>query len=176
MRSCTKYTAVALSAPLALVTVAGPLAASAAADPPWTGTSSFAVVPGSFVPVSAETTGPITRITFIESTIDQGPAFPSTTVTTWTCLQREGAATFRCRGEGESIGTYEGVTGPATLRINATCSETSTTPVVVTCEGRFTLDGEGALEGLRGQATWQSSGVFGLSVRGTSQLRLHDHR
>ncbi len=178
MTSKAQLAAIALSAPLVLAAVTGPLAGSAGADPPRTLSSSFAVEPGSFLdyPLSVETTGPITRTTFTERTVDVGPEYPGTSTTTWSCMEREGAPTFRCRGEGVYDGTYEGVTAPATLTIWATCSESSTTPAVVSCTGRFTLHGQEELAGLHAQATWQSSGVFGFSVAGTSQLRLHDHR
>lgn len=179
MHARTRVLATVLSVPAALVVVGGPLAGAAVADRPRTVTSTFAGVPLSFLdyPLPApETRGQITRTTFTERTADFGPAYPGTHVTTWTCMARDGAPEFRCTGEGEYVGTYQGVTAPADTRLTATCSESSTTPPVVSCEGRFRLDGEGALEGLHGQGTWRSSGVFGLSVRGTSEMRLHDHR
>ena len=142
-------------------------------------TSSFAVVPGSFLEFPlppAEVRGRITYLRFGERSVNAGGVYPGTGVTSWTCMLREGAAEFRCTGDSVFTGTYQGVTAPAEVRLTATCSESAATPPVVSCEGRLRLDGTGALEGLHGQATWQSSGVFGVSVRGTSELRLHDHR
>lgn len=178
MHAPTRIAAISLSVPVALAALAGPLAGAAVADSPETLHGSIAVVPGSVLdyPIDTETRGPITRITFTERTADSGEDYPGTSVTTWSCLQREGARQFHCKGEGVFTGTYQGVTAPADMRITATCSETTTAPPVVSCEGRFQVDGNGALEGLRGHGTWQSSGVFGVSVRGTSEMRLHDHR
>ena len=161
--------------PLVLAVAAGPLAGAASADRPTTVTSSIAGVPGSAQVLKFEAADGVTTLTFREQTVDVG-VFSGTSTNTWTCIIRERKDTFRCTGEGQFMGTYQGVTGLADTKLLATCSETESTPPVVTCTGRYHLDGKDALEGLRGHGTFQSSGVFNVSVRGTSEMRLHDHR
>ena len=168
--------AAGLSGALALAAVGGPLAGHAVADPPQTLHLSFSTVPGSFLEFPLpppETRGQITRATFTERSVEQGSDYPGTSTTTWSCMERAGAEQFRCTGESVFLGTYEGVTAPADVRLTATCTEPS--PVFYVCEGRFRLDGRGALEGLTGHATWESSGLFSRTS-GSGVLRLHDHR
>ena len=161
-----------LSAPVALAVVGGPLAGAAIADPSVVVQTDFAIERVVGMP-TFETRGQITWVTFTEVSRERNDVYPGTTTTTWTCMRRAGAPEFRCKGEAEFIGTYDGVTGPADLRLTATCTEPSR--FFYDCEGWYRLDGRAALEGLRGQATWQSSGLFGQS-EGTGELRLHDHR
>jgi hypothetical protein len=175
MRAGTRIFATVLSAPVALTLVAGPLAGAAVADRPTTVVNRVTVVPGSFVPGSEQTHGNITVTTFTERSIDAGD-LPGTGVTTWTCAKREGTSTSRCTGEGRFTATGA-LRGPADVRLSATCTESGAFPtLLLTCEGRFRFDGLESLEGLFGQGTFSSSGLFARSVTGTSELRLHDHR
>lgn len=170
-----RLVAARLLPPLALAVAVGPLAGAASADPPRTVTSTISGVPGSAQVLEFETADGVTTLTFTEQTLDVG-VFSGTSTNTWTCIIRENKDTFRCTGEGEFIGTYQGVTGPADTKLWATCSEDESNPPVVTCTGRYHLDGKDELEGLRGHGTFRSSGVFNVNVHGTSELRLHDHR
>ena len=40
----------------------------------------------------------------------------------------------------------------------------------------YVLDGNGALDGLRGHGTFETSGIFNTTISGTNEMRLHDHR
>ena len=113
-------------------------------------------------------------MTWTEQSTDTG-GFPGTSTTDWTCRFVSDHEPFHCSGESVFEGSYQGVSDSAAVRLRATCSEDDSTPAVVTCTGRFSLIGEGELEGLRGQGTFASSGVFGVSVRGTAVLRLNEH-
>ena len=176
MHARPRIAATVVAAPVALTLVAGPLAGAAVADPPDQLHGDFHTLAGSLRLVGEETHGNIVVTTFTESTADVGDV-PGTTTTTWTCAQREGTATSRCTGEGEFTGEEDAVVQTADVRLRATCTESGGFPsLLVECEGRFRLEGTGASEGLRGQATWQSAGFFAISVTGTSELRLHDHR
>jgi hypothetical protein len=175
MHARTRIVAAVLSAPVALAVVGGPLAGAAVADRPHEVEGKFRVLAGTLRGVSTTTHGQIVVTTFTEESVDTGEA-SGRSETTWTCARREGTSTSRCTGVGEFTGTGA-LLGPADVRLTATCTESGTFPALfVACEGRFRLDGTGALEGVHGQATWQSAGLFGISVAGSSVLQLHDHR
>ena len=175
MHARTRTVATLLSVPVALAVVGGPLAGAAVADRPDLVDGDFYVVAGSFRDYSTATHGKITVTTFTEDSVDTGEV-PGTSVTTWTCAKREGTSISRCTGEGRFTGTGSAVRGPADVRLTATCTDNGARPLYVTCEGRFRLDGFSSLEGVHGQGTFQSAGLFVISVTGSSELRLHDHR
>lgn len=165
-----------LASPVALVALVGPLAGGASADRPMDMTSTVAVVPGSVTGLSATTSRGVTTFIFTERSTDTGGAYSGSSVTTWRCVIREGKENFKCTGDAVYTGTYQGVTAPADVRLWATCSETDSTPAIVSCSGRYDLDGNEALEGLRGHGTFETTGIFNATVSGTNMLRLHDHR
>lgn len=178
MTTRARIIAAALALPLAGATVIGPLGGAASADPPTITENTFAVVPGSVLgyPITSVVNDRgVETVTFTERYIDAGD-FPGTSVTTWTCVVPADRQNFRCTGEGTFTGTFNGVSGLSMSTLRATCSDSGTAPVIVSCTGRFTLDGQDALDGLRSHGTFSSSGVFGATVRGSSESKVHFHR